>query len=116
MTYYFDSRRISRPSHKALDILSAIILLSFFVFVGMTLCGCASSRFSEDLMDGDSYGFLRNHSAEKTTIAEEFNPDGTLKSRTTTTTRIGTESTTSDMLLGMNELLGTAIEGAEKAK
>lgn len=102
---------------NSMKTIFAILLLSIF-------CGCATHNFSEDLLDGGSVGFLRNHSAERgesqETIVEEFADDGRITRRTTTrkipAMKVSTQSSTADLLLGMNELLGTAVDGASKVK
>jgi hypothetical protein len=93
-----------------------VAAVAALIFALTLSCGCARHNMSDDLLTRQSYGFLRNHAAKKTEIREILNPDGTVKETITTITEVKTESTTSDILLGANELLGTAVDGASKVK
>lgn len=84
----------------AFTCLIAGIAIAFFC------SGCASVIERDGkgniIRQIDSRGFLRNAQFKET------KPDGT-------TTELSTESTTSDILLGLDKLTGTLIDGAGKA-
>lgn len=98
-------------------ILVALAWLVMICAVAMIICcvlgGCATYTVDQATGEGTSYGFLRNISAaNKTTVVVA--PDGT--TTTTTEEAISSTSTTADLLLGMDKLLGTAVDGASKIK
>lgn len=75
------------------------------VFAGLLLTGCAGINVKDD-GSIEAYGFLRT-----VTVKEELYESGKLKSKT-----MSTESTTKDVLLGINELMDTAVNTAAKIK
>lgn len=71
----------------------------------LTLTGCAGYKVDAD-GNVSTYGILRT-----LTVRKEYHSNGKLKSNT-----ISTDSTTKDALLGLNELLDTAVDTAAKLK
>lgn len=90
-----------------------VVALVIAGLLGWLSCGCAYYKVDRETGEGRSYGFLRNLAATRETVLE-VRPDGTRVETVRETTT--TSSTTGDVLLGMNELLGTAVDAAEKAK
>jgi len=96
------------------DSVRAILLIGFLVLlfvVGIMLSGCATYtiRGADDkiISKGESVGILRTM-----TVAEKYDKNtGKIVSRV-----ISTESTTKDVLLGLNELIDTAVETYDKVK
>jgi len=77
--------------------MSKLILLTVLMVL---LTGCAGIRYNKD-GSVDSYGILR-------TMTISYYEDGSIKA-------ISTDSTTKDVLLGLNELADTAANTAAKA-
>ena len=75
------------------------------VVIAMMLAGCAGYGKNED---GTMYswGFLRDLD-----VKEKYYESGVLKEK-----QISTKSTTSDLLLGFNELIDTTVDTASKVK
>jgi hypothetical protein len=88
-----------------------VLIVAFLLLVAFT--GCAHYSINPATGEGSSYGFLRNMSVAEETIIEE-RADGTIV--TTSKKAVTTTSTTADVLLGFNELLGTAVDAAAKVK
>lgn len=88
--------------HYLLAIVIAALLAYMF-------CGCAYYMIDPETGEGRSWGFLRSLTVTET---RTLHADGSF----TVSTKIDTQSTTGDVLLGANELIGTAAGIAEKAK
>jgi hypothetical protein len=91
----------------------ALVLICAGAYIAISLVGCATYKIDPATGEGTSYGFLRDLAVTTETIVEE-KEDGTLV--TTTKQSIATKSTTADVLLGFDKLLGTATATAEKLK
>jgi hypothetical protein len=87
--------------------IEGLIFVAIMALIMACCFGCASV-FERDgqgniIRQIDSRGVLRNANYSKT-----IHPDGT------ETISLSTESTTSDLLLGLDKLTGTLIDGAGK--
>jgi hypothetical protein len=90
-----------------------LVIVCMGIYLAVSLAGCATYKVDPATGEGTSYGFLRDLTVTTETIVEE-REDGTLV--TTTKQSIATKSTTADVLLGFDKLLGTATATAEKLK
>lgn len=85
-----------------------------FVLIGILLIGILSGCASYVIRDskgaiisqGEATGFLRT-----ITVVEKLNKEGQIIER-----KISTESTTKDVLMGLNEFIDTAVDTASKLK
>lgn len=71
---------------------------------GLLLTGCASYVMRDGtgkiISQGEAQGFLRT-----ITVVEKYDKDGKIIER-----KISTESTTKDVLMGLNEFIDTAVQ------
>jgi hypothetical protein len=88
-------------------LLMALIIALLLAYMA---CGCASYTVDRATGKGSSYGFLRSMSVTET---RTYGADGKVLSETVT---INTQSTTGDVLMGLNEIGGTLVNAAEKVK
>ena len=90
-------------------IAIAIASIGLLILLLMS-SGCASYTVRDGtgkiLSQGEATGFLRT-----VTVVEEYDEKGNVKSR-----KISTESTTKDVLMGLNEFIDTAVNTMDKVK
>ena len=86
-------------------LLPIALLIVIAILVLMILCGCAGYKVNRD-GSVDSYGVLRTLTDKKV-----YYESGILKEHT-----ISTESTTKDVLLGLNTIVDSAVNTAAKLK
>lgn len=87
-----------------------IVVILGLVLLVLMLTGCASYVMRDGtgkiISQGEAVGFLRT-----ITVVEEYDSNGNVISR-----KISTESTTKDVLMGLNEFIDTAVNTASKLK
>ena len=92
--------------NKSLTITMLIVM----VMLVLMLTGCASYTIRDSkgaiLSQGEAIGFLRT-----ITVVETYDKDGKIKSR-----KISTNSTTKDVLMGLDHFIDTAVNTASKLK
>lgn len=95
-----------RRHYRMKELICFFIVLALILLGVSLLSGCATvvERDAQGnvVRQIESSGFLRNANYSSTS------PDGTV-------TTLSTQSTTSDILLGLDKLTGTLIDGAGKA-
>ena len=91
------------------------IILTTVIITAIALSGCANmKRYDAEgkLIDTtESFGMLRVMTVKRSYYPGKDGVRGTLKEEV-----FSTDSTTKDVLLGLNELIDTAVESASKLK
>jgi len=90
--------------HLLLAVIIAVLIAAMF------LQGCAYYEVDRETGSGNSWGFLRSLTVTETTT---YDKDGNVQAETVT---ISTESTTGDVLMGINEIGNTLVDGYQKVK
>lgn len=85
--------------------MKKLLLIAVSIFAVSILSGCAGYKINDD-GSMTSWGVLRT-----LTVRKDYHANGKLKTEV-----ISTDSTTKDVLCGLNELADTAINTAEKLK
>lgn len=101
----------SRRARLVISVLAWLMFLAAVAIVALgiaaSMSGCAHYSVNPATGEGSSYGFLRSM-----TVSRTFDPaTGKMVQET-----IATQSTTGDVLMGLNELTGTLVDAAGKAR
>jgi YD repeat-containing protein len=102
--------KIHKITSHIIRVLTVIAIVSALLIVLSMLTGCASyiirDKDGNIISQGDADGFLRTM-----TVTETYDDSGRCRSRT-----ISTESTTKDVLMGLNEFIDSAVNTVGKIK
>ena len=91
-------------------LVFTIMFVLMLLMLTLTLTGCASYVVKDAdgkiVSSGDATGFLRT-----ITVTEKYDADGKLRER-----KISTDSTTKEVLMGLDKFIDTAVNTASKLK
>ena len=103
-------RERTKDEREATKNAFALTCILFIVLLAFMLAGCASYTIRDScgnvISQGSATGFLRT-----ITVIEKYDKDGLVTER-----KISTDSTTKEILMGLDKLLDSGINTASKIK